>query len=159
MNTVRIFTGDIQIKFGLQKCATLVMRRGKKIEDDGISMLDEQVIEDLGEESYKYLEILEADKIKMEEMKGKVRKEYYRRIRKVLESKLNGGNIIKAMNTWAVAAVRYTAGILDWTVDELKEMDRKTRKLMTINRALHPKADVDRLYISRNVGGRGDDIN
>ena len=84
-----------------------------------------------------------------------VRKEYYRRIRKVLESKLNGGNIIKAMNTWAVAAVRYTAGILDWTVDELKEMDRKTRKLMTMNRALHPRADVDRLYVSRNKGGRG----
>ena len=147
------------MKSGLQKCATLVMRRGKKIEDDRISMPDGQVIQDLGEESYKYLGILEADKMKMEEMKGKVRKEYYRRIRKVLESKLNGGNIIKAMNTWAVAAVRYTAGILDWTVDELKEMDRKTRKLMTINRALHPKADVDRLYISRNVGGRGDDIN
>ena len=155
VNTVRIFTSDIQMKFGLQKCATLVMRRGKKIEDEGISMPDGQLLQDLGEESYKYLGILEADKIKMEEMKEKVRKEYYRRIRKVLESKLNGGNIIKAMNTWAVAAVRYTAGILDWTVDELKEMDRKTRKLMTMNRALHPKADVDRLYISRDEGGRG----
>jgi len=50
--------------------------------------------------------------------------------------------------------VRYTAGILDWTVDELKDMDRKTRKLMTINRALHPRADVDRLYVSRREGGR-----
>ena len=88
-------------------------------------------------------------------MKEKVRKEYYRRKRKVLESKLNGGNVIKAMKTWAVAAVRYTAWILDWTVSELREMDRKTRKLMTINRALNPKADVDRLYVSRDEGGRG----
>ena len=155
VNTVRIFTSDIQMKFGLQKCATLVMKRGKKIEDEGISMPDGQLLQDLGEESYKYLGILEADRIKMEDMKEKVRKEYYRRIRKVLESKLNGGNVIKAMNTWAVAAVRYTAGILDWTVNELREMDRKTRKLMTINRALHPKADVDRLYVSRDEGGRG----
>ena len=38
------------------------------------------------------------------------------------------------MNTWAVAAVRYTAGIVDWTVDELKTIDRKTRKLMTMSR-------------------------
>ena len=155
VNTVRIFTSDIQMKFGLQKCATLVMKRGKKIEDEGISMPDGQLLQDLGEESYKYLGVLEADRIKMDEMKEKVRKEYYRRVRKVLESKLNGGNVIKAMNTWAVAAVRYTAGILDWTVNELKEMDRKTRKLMTMNRALHPKADVDRLYVSRNEGGRG----
>ena len=51
--------------------------------------------------------------------------------------------------------MRYTAGILDWTVDELKEMDRKTRKLMTMNDVLHPRADVDRLYVPREEGGRG----
>ena len=51
--------------------------------------------------------------------------------------------------------MRYTAGILDWTVNELKEMDRKTRKLMTMNDALHPRADVDRLYVPREEGGRG----
>ena len=34
-------------------------------------------------------------------------------------------------------------------------MDRKTRKLLTINRALQPQADVDRLYLKRSEGGRG----
>ena len=34
-------------------------------------------------------------------------------------------------------------------------MDRRTRKLFTIYVALHPKSDVDRLYISRKEGGRG----
>ena len=34
-------------------------------------------------------------------------------------------------------------------------MDRKTRKLLTINRGLHPKSDVDRLYLPRKKGGRG----
>ena len=155
VNTVRIFTDDIKMKFGLQKCATLVMKRGKKEEDAGIEMPDGQLMKDLGDGDYKYLGILEADKIRMGEMKVRVRKEYYRRIRKLLTSKLNGGNMIKAMNTWAVAAVRYTAGIVDWKVDELKVMDRKTRKLMTMNKALHPKADVDRLYVSRENGGRG----
>ena len=72
------------MKFGLQKCATLVMRRGEKIEDEGIRMPDGQLIKDLGKESYKYLGI-EADKMKMENMKEKVRKEYYRQIRKVLD--------------------------------------------------------------------------
>ena len=155
MNTVRIYTDDIRMKFGISKCATIVMKRGKKVEDAGIEMPGGIVIEDLGDGAYKYLGVLEADKIKMEEMKQKVRTDYYRRVRKILESSLNGGNTVKAMNTWAVAAVRYTAGILDWTVDELKEMDRKTRKIMTMNGALHPRADVDRLYIPRDEGGRG----
>lgn len=58
----------------------------------------------------------------------------------------NGGNIIKIMNTWDVTAVRHTAGILDLTEEELKNMDRKTRKVMTMDGALHPKADIDGLF-------------
>lgn len=34
-------------------------------------------------------------------------------------------------------------------------MDRKTRKLLTIHGILHPRADVDRLYVKRVDGGRG----
>ena len=33
-------------------------------------------------------------------------------------------------------------------------MDQRTRKLMTIHKALHPKDDVDRLCVSRKDGGR-----
>ena len=34
-------------------------------------------------------------------------------------------------------------------------MDQRTRKLMTMHKALHPRDDVDRLYASRKEGGRG----
>ena len=37
---------------------------------------------------------------------------------------------------------------------ELQAIDRKTRKLFTINGALHPKSDVDKLHISRKEEGR-----
>ena len=33
-------------------------------------------------------------------------------------------------------------------------MDQRTRKLMTMHKALHPRDDVDRLYVSRREGGR-----
>ena len=46
-------------------------------------------------------------------------------------------NVIKAMNTWAAAAVRSTVGILEWSVNELQDIDRKTRMLRSINQALH----------------------
>ena len=51
------------------------------------------------------------------------------------------------INTWAVATLRYSAGVVDWKVDELKELDRKTRKMMTLHGALHPKSEVDQLYL------------
>ena len=31
---------------------------------------------------------------------------------------------------------------MDWTVDELKEADRKTRKLLTLNGTLHPRSQI-----------------
>ena len=73
----------------------------------------------------------------------------------MLETKLNGNNVIKAINTWAVSVVRYSAPFLDWRKEEIQELDRRTRKLMTMHKALHPKSNVDRLYISQNEGGRG----
>ena len=51
----------------------------------------------IDEEGYKYLGILEYDKVKEKEMKTQFVKEYKRRIRLILISKLNGKNKIKAM--------------------------------------------------------------
>ena len=34
-------------------------------------------------------------------------------------------------------------------------MDRKTRKIMTMNGALQPRASVATLYLARDEGGRG----
>ena len=46
--------------------------------------------------------------------------EYNKRVRKILKSKLNGGNIIKAINSGTVPVVRHTSGIIDWTQAELE---------------------------------------
>ena len=84
-----------------------------------------------------------------------VSKEYIRRIRKVLKSKLNSGNLVRGVYTWAVSLLRYSAAFVSWRKSELQAIDRKTRKLFTTYGALHPKSDVDRLNIPRNEGGRG----
>ena len=76
-------------------------------------------------------------------------------LRKVLKSKLNGGNLVRGVNAWAVSLIRYSAAFVSWRKSELQAIDRKTRKLFTIYGALHPKSDVDRLYIPRKEGGRG----
>ena len=72
-----------------------------------------------------------------------------------MESKLNRGNLVRRVNTWAVPLLRYSAAFVSWRKSELQVIDRKTRKLFTIYGALHPKSDVGRLYIPRKEGGRG----
>ena len=73
----------------------------------------------------------------------------------VLKSKLNGRNKVTTISTWSVAIFRYGTGIIQWKASELEDLDRKSRKTMTIFGGLHPKSDVDRLYVKRKEGGRG----
>ena len=49
----------------------------------------------------------------------------------------------------------YSAPFLKWTGEELKQMDQRIRKLMIMQKALHPRDDADRLFVSRKKGGRG----
>ena len=103
---------------------------------------------------YKYLGVDESDGIQHSKMKEKIRKEYNRRVRSILRTELNGRNKIEAINSLAVPVVQYSFGIIDWKISELK-IDTKTRKLLNMQKMLHPKADVERLYIPRKDGGRG----
>ena len=158
VQTVHVFSEDIGMEFGIEKCAMLVMDKGKIVKSVGIELPGGKVIKSLQEgESYKYLGILEADKYLEEKMKLNVSKEYIRRITKVLKLKFNGGNLVRGVNTWEVSLLRYLAAFVSWRKSELQATDRKTRKLFTIYGALHPKSDVDRLYIAipRKEGGRG----
>ena len=103
VQTVCAFSKDIGMEFGIEKCAMLVMEKGKKVKSVGIELPNSKVIKSLQEgESYKYLGILEGDKFLEEKMKLNVSKEYIRRSRKVLKSKQNGGNLTRGGNACAV---------------------------------------------------------
>ena len=88
-------------------------------------------------------------------MKIRLQNEYYRRLKRIPKSKLNRKNVIMTVYTWAVSRLRYGAGVINWTKAELESIDRKTRKRMTIYGMLHPRADVQRLYLPRGQRGRG----
>jgi len=152
---VQIFSEDIRMQFGNEKCATIKQQRGEVKHTEGILLPNAQVIHVVKEDGYKYLGVLQTDQIKHEKMKDKLKTEYLIWVRRVLRSKLNGGNTISATNTCAVSLVCYTAGIINWRKDELEAMDRKTSIMMTICNSLHPRADVDRIYIPRKAWWKG----
>ena len=146
---------DIKMEFDINKCAILVLKRGKMVKSEGIKLQEDKVIRSLKEDKeYKYLGILQSDQIKLQKMKEKIENEYKRRVRMILETKLSGENVIKAINTWAIVLLN-SAAFLDWTKEEKQQLDRRTRKLLTIHKGLHPKSNVGRLYIPRKEGGRG----
>ena len=155
IQTTHIFSTDIGMEFGIKKCGVLILKRGKIVRCDGIELPTDELIKEVEQDGYTYLGIVELDKVKEKEMKEKTIREYKRRLRLILKSKLNGKNKITAINTWAVAIFRYGAGIIDWKDSELKSIDRTTRKNLTMYGAMHPKSDVDRLYVKRKEGGRG----
>ena len=73
----------------------LVTEKGKIVKSVSVKLSDGKVIKSLQEgEIYKNLGILETDSFVEEEMKPKVSKKYFRRLKKVLKSKLNGGNLV-----------------------------------------------------------------
>ena len=152
---VHRFSEDIGMKFGFEKCASLKIEAGRRKESSGISLPSGEVIKDLDEDGYKYLGVFQEEDIMRKEMKDLVRNEYLRRVKAVCKSNLYAKNLFTAINVWAVSVVRYSAGIIDWNDKELRDLDIKTRKYLTICGAFHKKSSVDRLYLRRSEGGRG----
>ena len=148
LNTAYVFSEDIGMEFGIKKCGVLVLKQGKvhEVKSIGLNLPDGELMKTIEEEGYKYLGILEYEKVKEKEMKIEFVREYKRRIWLILISKFHGKNKIKKVVNGKVAALlRYGAGVLEWRVDKLKELDKKTWKVLTMHKGLHPKSDVDRL--------------
>ena len=59
----------------------------------------------------------------------------------------------KVIKAGALAVFRHGARINQWEAIELKDLDRKSRKTMTMYGELHPESDIDRLYVKRTEGG------
>jgi len=151
--TVQIFSDDICMKFGFDKCASLSIKKGKfqtvvSPYLEGISPLPEGSV-------YKYLGVLESNVFDTTQMKTMVQQEFLKRSKTVLQTQLNSRNKVKGLNMFAIPVIRYSAALLDWSLTELNQLDIKFRKLLSMSGAHHLKGDVDRLYLPRNLGGRG----
>jgi hypothetical protein len=149
------YSRDIGMEFGMEKCAVLTMKGGKRVKREGMELPSGEMMKEVDENGYKYLGVLQTEEVMDKEMKRRVREEYLRRVRLLAKSKLNAGNLVQGINAWAVGVVRYSAGILEWTKEELREMDVRTRKVLTMNGGFHRQGSVLRLYMKRKEGGRG----
>ena len=155
IQTMKSFSDDVGMAFGLDKCVVLVLERAKMIQTEEIELTDGKRMREVNLDGYKYLGVLELESIMNREMKEKVKSEYIRRIKKLLRSQLNKANVIAGMNAWAGVIIRYGAGVLERAKEDLKSIDIKARKLMTMGGSQNPRENVGRFYLARKEVGRG----
>ena len=65
IQTVLVFNNDIEMEFGVKKCAILTMKKGKMANSDGIALPNKTTMEGLKEgDNYKYLGVIPTDGMK-----------------------------------------------------------------------------------------------
>ena len=149
IQTVKIFSDDIHMDFGLEKCAKITFKKGKLIHSQNLVIDINKEIQELEQgKTYKYVGIEESEGIQHQQMKERLKQEY----RRMLKSELNARNKITAIGALAVPVLKHSFGIINWRIEEIKQIDRKTRKMLTMYKMDHPKADIDRLYVKRKRG-------
>ena len=78
------------MKFGIKKCDVRVLKRGKVVSSEGAEMPDGERIKVVQKNGYKYLGILEYNKIRESKMQENFREEYLRRTKLIMKSRLSG---------------------------------------------------------------------
>ena len=131
-STVQILSNDTGIRFGIKKCGVLVLERGKVVSSEGVEMPDSERMKKVEENEYKY------QQYQGKQDEGELSERIFERTKLIMKSRLNGRNKIIAINTWVVSLMGYGACIVKWTKSEPNEIDRKTRKVMTMNKELQP---------------------
>eukprot|EP00957_Ditylum_brightwellii_P211253 15365955-Ditylum_brightwellii.AAC.1 len=147
------FSNDINMTFGLDKCAILLITNGKyattNICPETLKLDDEE------NKGYKYLGIMEGVDFHMNKVKEFTKKEYVSRVRKIFWADMNGDYMMTAVCAYTIPVLCYTFGIIKWTKGELRRLDVKTGKMLTMHGIHHPKGSVYQLYLHQNKGGRG----
>ena len=146
VRTVEIVIKNIGMTSVIDMCGVLAMNRGKEVECNGIELENGEEIGQIGK-GYKFLGILEKG--------DNIRKEYFKRLRATLKSKLNAKHVFQVINTWLVPTVRYSVGIVEWTKEEATEIDPKARKVIIMYDGIHLRSNFEeRLHLPRSEGGR-----
>ena len=128
LHTVRTFSDDIQMKFGLDKCAVAHFVNGRLSgHNSGVTVGKTDTINCLEPgQVYKYLGVDESNGIQHSMMRERLCCEYFRRVKVVLWTELYGQNKILAINGFALPVLTYSFGVIHWGCTDLQRLDRQT---------------------------------
>ena len=145
LHTVLTFSNDIQMKFGLDKCAVAHFVNGRLSGHNyGVTLKKTDTINCLEPgQVHKYLGVDESNGIRHSMMRERLQLEYFHRVKVVLRTEFYGRNKILAINGFALPVLTYGPGVIHWRCTDLQRLDGPTRKLLSMHGIYHPSADVD----------------
>ena len=103
IQTIKIFSDDIHMEFGLEKCAKFAFKRGKLVHWQNLVIDINREIQELEQgKTYRYIGIEESEGIQHQQMKEMLKQEYSRRLSIIMKCELNPRNKITAIGALAV---------------------------------------------------------
>ena len=106
-------------------------------------------------EVYKFLGIEQADGIRKKTVLERVNEEVLKRVKMIVNTKLNDANLMKAMSMEAIPVAAYAMNICRFNDGELTELDQTIKRELRGKNMLEEQASDERLYLKREEGGRG----
>jgi hypothetical protein len=73
-----------------------------------------------------------SEGIQHQHLKERLKTEYTRRLQLILKTGLRAKSKIAVIGELSVAVLRYSFGIINWRLEEIRKIDRKTRKVPTM---------------------------
>ena len=152
--TIKSMFTDIGFEWGLKKCAAVEVNRGKLTEGGNLTVSKEESIQIMSKDDhYKFLGTVENSKQLDELITQTLSQEYIRRLLLIWTSNISIPRKIRAMNTFAIPLLQYSFWTCTWTLEKLKQLDRKTREVINKNSGQNKKSSVAMTYLSYNQGG------
>jgi len=146
LQTGKTLCNGINTEFGFGTCTKTVLKKGKENSQNFILDINKEV-QQLGQgKTYKCAGVKESVGTRHKEIKERLKKEYTKRLRMILKSEMNAKNKIIAIGALVVPVLRYSFGIINWRLAEIRKIDRETMKTLIMYKIHNPNADIRGKY-------------
>jgi len=147
---------DIGLEWGLDKCATITVSKGKIVSAENLILNDNASINVLQDKDpYKFLGKLENFAQLDDEVFDEVSKEYLKRLNVIWSSNISIPRKIKATNTFALPVIQNHMWTAEWRLNDLRQLDRETRKVIQEYGGMHSSGSTKLLYLPTYQRGQG----
>lgn len=156
LQTLQFISRDIHMEFGIEKCKSLHIERGKWTEPEEKVELNGEVLDAMqSTETYKYLGFQQNTRINHTRTKKELTEKFKDRVTAIVRSYLSSKSMFIAINTYAIPVISYSFGIIRWSPTDLASLNRLVRTLLTQHGKLNSNSAIERVTLSRKEGGRG----
>ena len=97
----------------MSKCAEIVFEHGTMVKGEGLQVLNERIntMDPDENDTYKFLEVEQADGIKTKEVFERVTSEVAKRVKLFASTELNDVNLIRAINAKVIPVAAYPMNV------------------------------------------------